>query len=73
MVNIVGYNGDAPSRAPAQQPSRHEDYNKGSSFGYDNIAGVLLACFPAAIVSFPPQGPVSGPLGFWHAKRLAFS
>lgn len=40
MVSIVGYNQDAPGRAAAQQPSRHEDYNPGSSFGYDNIAGV---------------------------------
>ena len=41
MVNIVGYNQDAqaPARAAAQQSSRHEDYNQGSSFGYDNIAG----------------------------------
>ena len=39
MVSIVGYNQDAPGRAAAQQPSRHEDYNPGSSFGYDNIAG----------------------------------
>ena len=40
MVNIVGYNQDAPARAAAQQPSRHEEYGQGSSFGYDNIAGV---------------------------------
>ena len=40
MVNIVGYNQDAPARAPAAQPSHHGDYgNRGSSFGYDNIAG----------------------------------
>lgn len=44
MVNIVGYNQDAPTRAPAAQPSHHGDYgNRGSSFGYDNIAGVQLA------------------------------
>ncbi len=64
MVNIVGYNGGASSRAPAQQPSRHEDYNKGSSFGYDNIAGVLLACFPSARVSFPPEALCQVLLGF---------
>ena len=44
MVNIVGYNQDAPARAPATQPSHHGDYgNRGSSFGYDNIAGVQPA------------------------------
>ena len=41
MVSIVGYNQDAPGRAAAaQQPARHEEYNQGGSFGYDNIAGV---------------------------------
>ena len=73
MVNIVGYNGGASSRAPAQQLSRHEDYNKGSSFGYDNIAGVLLACIPAARSKLTSTRPcVSGPLAFWQTKRLAF-
>ena len=44
MVNIVGYNQDAPGRAPAVQPSHQGDYGKrGSSFGYDNIAGVQPA------------------------------
>ena len=40
MVSIVGYNQDAPGRAAAKQPARHEEYNQGGGFGYDNIAGV---------------------------------
>ena len=51
MVNIVGYNQDTPARTPAAQTSQHGDYgNRGSSFGYDNIAGVQPALCMVSIL-----------------------
>ena len=54
MVKIVGYNADSAPGERGQAPSYNSsDYSAGSSFGYDNIAGVhALAQFPSPL---PPE------------------